>query len=41
MLFSLGAWCPSKGKGKGGRAPSNGLYSYSIYVLESGRLGVL
>jgi hypothetical protein len=32
---------PVLGKGKGGRAPSNRLYSYSIYVLESSHLGIV
>src|SRR5215213_628799 len=38
MLFPLGAWCPSLGKGRKGKEDGhqgNRLCSYSTYVLKS------
>src|SRR5215210_8359985 len=38
MVFPLGAWCPSVGKGRKGKEDGhqgNRLYSYSTYVLKS------
>jgi len=38
MVFPLGAWCPSLGKGRKGKEDGrqgNRLYSYSTYVLKS------